>query len=313
MTDEHHLLPLAPDFVPRQVVRSDLGKEVSVIDLFTLERLDDHLFRSQVNQTNVNGTLFGGQVLAQSLAAACATVQDNRPPNSLHGYFLRAGDATKPVVYQVERTLDGGSFSMRRVIAMQRGLPILHMECSFHRPEHNFDSQMPAPDVPPPEALAPLSEILRANADRIPQLYMDRFGDIAPFELRPVDPLQDLIPSANGLRAIWIRMPGMAVTDCPLLHQIALTYLSDFWLPVTAAAPHVPMVEIGSSLRITSLNHAMWFHRPLRADEWLLYDADSPSIVNGTGISRGLLYDRPGTLVASVTQETLFRPLQPAG
>jgi acyl-CoA thioesterase-2 len=313
MTDEPHALPLAPDFVPRQVVRSDLAKEVSVIDLFTLERLDDQLFRNRINQTNVNGTLFGGQVLAQSLAAACGTVPESRPPHSLHGYFVRAGDASIPVLYQVERTLDGGSFSMRRVIALQKGLPILHMECSFHQPEHSFDRQMPAPDVPRPEDLAPLAEILQANADRVPQLYMDRFGDAAPFEVRPVDPTQDLLPSVDSRRAVWIRMPGMAAADSQLLHQIALTYLSDFWLPVTAVAPYVPMVQVGSSMRLTSLNHAMWFHRPLRADEWLLYDADSPSMVNGTGISRGMLYDSSGILVASVTQETLFRQLRPKG
>jgi acyl-CoA thioesterase II len=309
MTQNLQPLPLAPSFVPLQVTRAEMGKVVGVIDLLTLERLDDLLFRNRINQININGSLFGGQVLAQALAAACGTVAPDRPPHSLHGYFLRAGDAALPVIYQVDRTRDGGSFSTRRVVALQKGVPILHMECSFHRHEETFDRQMAAPDLPGPDGLATLPEILNANADRIPQAYLDRFGDLGPFEVRPVDPAQALGQSTSDRRAMWIRVPSMAESHNPLLHQIALVYLSDFWLAATAVSRDMSMAEIGSGVRISSLDHALWFHRPLRADEWLLYDTDSPSIVNGTGVSRGLLFDQAGALVATVTQEALYRPL----
>lgn len=300
-------LPLAPSFVPLQVTRSEVGTVVSVIDLLTLEQLDELLFRNRINQTNINGSLFGGQVLAQSMAAACATVTADRPPHSLHGYFIRAGDAAQAVVYQVDRTRDGGSFSTRRVVALQKGVPILHMECSFHRREQGFDRQLPAPDLPGPDSLASLPEILQTNADLVGPEYLERFGDLGPFELKPVDPAQILGPSASTRRAVWMRVPNMAASDNPLLHQIALAYLSDFWLPSTAVAQDMGMIGTGSLVRISSLDHAIWFHRPLRADEWLLYDTDSPSIVNGTGLCRGLLYDRSGALVATVNQEALYR------
>lgn len=311
MTDQPPALPLAPAFTPRLLRRNSAWTDVGVIDVLTLERLDDLLFRNQFNQGNINGSLFGGQVLSQALAAACGTVVAERPPHSLHGYFLRAGQSGLPVIFKVERTRDGGSFSTRRVVAVQNGEPILHMECSFHRPEGGLDLQQAAPDVPPPEQLTPLGDLLRAHADSLPPLYVERFSELGPFELKPTDPAQVLGLTQSPRRSVWMRLPGLAASDNPVMHQLALVYLSDFWLAATPVSRHVPMSEVGSAIRISSLNHAVWFHRPLRVDDWLLYDTDSPSLSNGTGLSRGLLYDRAGTLVATVSQEALYRKAGP--
>lgn len=299
-------IPMHERFAPRQVRRDRGWADFNIVELLTLEPLDDLLFRNRVNQRNINGALFGGQVIAQALAAACGTVGAERPPHSLHGYFLRAGNCDLPVIFQVDRSRDGGSFSTRRVVALQKGVPILHMECSFHVPEPGFDHQSTAPDVPPPEAVRTMQEIMQANADSLGEQFLSRFQETGPFEIRPIDERQVLGTMDHPERSVWIRVPSAGTSDNPLMHQLVMTYLSDFWLGGTPLSPHVAMADSGRLL-IVSLDHAVWFHRPVRADEWLLYHTVSPSASAGTGLTRGQLYDRSGALVATVMQETLFR------
>lgn len=274
--------------------------------LLALEQLDRDLFRNRLNQRNINDALFGGQVLAQSLTAATHTVAADRPVHSLHGYFLRAGRADLAVIYQVDRTRDGGRFSTRRVIAIQNGQPIFHMECGFHGAEDGFDHAEPvAPDVPGPDDLLTLPELAERMAGRIPAWLADRWrSPDRPIEVKPVHPDSFL---ANGAprRQIWLRLPSgagaTAAEQCCLL-----AYVSDYWLAGTAAIPHAAPLP-GPTLFLASLDHAMWFHRPVDVSDWFLFDCDSPSAQSGRGLSRSLIHDRHGRLVASVAQEALMR------
>lgn len=277
--------------------------------LLALETLDLNLFRNRHNQRNANNALFGGQVLAQALTAATATVAD-RGVHSLHGYFLRAGKADRPVIYQVDRTRDGGRFSTRRVVAVQNGDAIFHMECGFHAAEPGFEHQVAALDVPPPEALRDLPTLAAEMADELPAWLARRWSaPERPIEVRPVDPAQFLQqPGADPRRSLWIRLPSAATAGDGADQSCLLAYLSDYWLAGTAAMPHtLPMPHAG--LFMASLDHAMWFHRPARVDDWLLFDCDSPSAQAGRGLARGTVHDRHGRLVASTAQEALLRPL----
>ena len=283
----------------------------SVLDLIALERLDRDLFRNRLNQKNMNDSLFGGQVLAQSLTAATLTVDETAPPrgvHSLHGYFLRAGRAHVPVIYQVDRTRDGGRFSTRRVIAIQEGEPIFHMECGFHTGEDGFHHQTALPaGVPGPDALKTLPELADLMAGTLPDWIVERWRQPRPIEVKPVEPRSFLqMEGAAPSRAIWMRLPsgaGASATEQACL----LAYLSDYWLAGTAALPHT-MPSPSPTLFMASLDHAMWFHRPMKVEEWLLFDTESPSAQAGRGLSRGLIYAADGTLVASVAQEALLRP-----
>jgi acyl-CoA thioesterase-2 len=283
---------------------------VSVPALLQLERLDRDLFMNRLNQRNANGALFGGQVLAQALTAATHTVEDvegDRGVHSLHGYFLRAGRADQRVIYQVDRTRDGGRFSTRRVIAIQQGEPIFHMECGFHALEEGFSHQTGLPHVPGPEALQSLPQLADAMADRIPDWLRDRWrGPDWPIEVRPVDPESFLAGDDRAPeRAIWMRMASGAGAEAGAQAAL-LTYVSDYWLAGTAAIPHtLPMPS--PTLFMASLDHAMWFHRPARVDDWLLFSCESPSAQAGRGLSRALVHAADGTLVASVAQEALLR------
>ncbi len=282
----------------------------SVRDLVALERLDRDLFRNRLNQVNMNDALFGGQVLAQSLTAATHTVDDGPNPravHSLHGYFLRAGRAYAPVIYQVDRTRDGGRFSTRRVIAFQEGEPIFHMECGFHADEAGFDHQTALPaGLPGPEELRTLPQLADEMKGDVPDWLRDRWRQERPIEVKPVDPLSFL--QKEGVpprRAIWMRLPSGAGATASE-QACLLAYLSDYWLAGTAALPHTLPVP-SPTLFMASLDHAMWFHRPVQVEEWLLFDTDSPSAQAGRGLSRGLIYARDGALVASVAQEALLR------
>ena len=268
-----------------------------------LEQLDENLFRSQHNQRNSNGALYGGQVFGQALAAAMGTVE-GRAVHSCHGYFLRPGDAARRVVLEVERTRDGGSFSSRRVVALQNGLPILHLECSFHAPEDGFEHGLPMPDVPQPEDLGDVVAALRAGSPTLPPLFagLDRPG--GPIEVLPASLDQFAAPLAR--RRYWMRVRQVA-TDDQAAHRVMLAYLSDWWFSGVALMPHAAAVPAAARVFISSIDHAIWFHRDLRADEWLLFDADSPSASHGVGLARGLVYDRHGRLVASTAQEALLR------
>jgi acyl-CoA thioesterase-2 len=290
----------------------------SAPELLALERLDRDLFRNRLNQKNANDALFGGQVLAQALTAATHTINDSaddaaapRAVHSLHGYFLRAGRAHGPVIYQVDRTRDGGRFSTRRVIAVQEGEPIFHMECGFHADEPGFDHQAALPPgMKRPAGLMTLPELARTMAD-LPDWVRERWArQERPIDVKPVEPERFLhAADADPRRAIWMRLPsgagaGAAEQSC------LLAYLSDYWLAGTAALPHtVPMP--GPALFMASLDHAMWFHRPGRVEDWLLFVCDSPSAQAGRGLARGLIYAEDGTLVASVAQEALLRQRRP--
>lgn len=284
-----------------------------VPDLLLLERLDRDLFRNRINQRNVNDALFGGQVLAQSLAAAMQTVesqQDDRAVHSLHGYFLRAGRAHIPVIFQVDRTRDGGRFSTRRVTAIQQGKPIFHMECGFHAAEDGFDHQFSLPeDMPDPDSLHSLPELLAEYGDMMPGWLHERLKNeqAQPVEARPVHPDQffHIDKARPARRAVWMRVPSAAGASATE-QSAMLAWISDHWLSGTAALPHI-LPASGPDPFIASLDHAMWFHRPVQMDEWLLFHTESPSAQSGRGLSRGLIHARNGTLVASVAQEALIR------
>lgn len=288
----------------------------SAPELLMLERLDRDLFRNRLNQKNANDALFGGQVLAQALTAATHTIEDagegagaSRRVHSLHGYFLRAGRAHGPVIYQVDRTRDGGRFSTRRVIAVQEGEPIFHMECGFHAGEPGYDHQAALPEgIRRPDELMTLRELAAAMEDRLPDWVRARWSQPEqPIEVKPVEAERFLHASgADPSRAIWMRLPSGAGAT-PAEQCCLLAYLSDYWLAGTAALPHtVPMPS--PTLFVASLDHAMWFHRPMRVDDWLLFVCDSPSAQAGRGLARALIFAEDGTLVASVAQEALLRP-----
>ena len=283
--------------------------------LLTLERLDRDLFRNRLNQRNANDALFGGQVLAQALTAATHTVESDGPSaravHSLHGYFLRAGRAHAPVIYQVDRTRDGGRFSTRRVIAIQEGEPIFHMECGFHADEAGYSHQTGLPEgVLPPDQLQTLPELADSMGPELPDWVRARWrAQNRRIEVKPVDPMSFLHQPGISRRAIWMRLPSGAGAE-PAEQAGLLAYLSDYWLAGTAALPHtLPMPS--PTLFLASLDHAMWFHRPARVEEWLLFACESPSAQAGRGLSRALIYAADGVLVASTAQEALLRIRQP--
>jgi acyl-CoA thioesterase II len=274
-----------------------------------LEPLEVNLFRGQ--SSDLGGkSVFGGQVVGQALVAATRTVE-GRGPHSLHAYFLLPGDMAAPIVYEVDRIRDGRSFTARRVQAIQHGQPILSMIASFHLQEPGLEHQAAMPEVPQPESLRPMGELreewIAAAGVAVPERIRDALRRPAPIDFRPVDPWNPLKPTrAEPRQAIWFRAVDR-MPDDPLLHTCMLTYASDYYLMPTALRPH-GMSWIGGSMIVASIDHAMWFHRPARVDEWLLYTMESPSAQGARGFARGLIYDRSGRLVASVAQEGLMRP-----
>lgn len=275
-----------------------------LIDQLDLEALEVNLFRGQSRDTGTR-SVFGGQVIGQALVAAERTVE-GRVPHSLHAYFLLPGDVSAPIVYQVERVRDGRSFSARRVQAIQHGSPILSMIASFQAPEPGLEHAAPMPDVPPPDALAPSGDPRPQRlsaADRHPGTGAAARG-FGAIEFRPVEPEA---PSTRRepRQAFWFRAAGR-VPDDPQLHRCLLAYASDWALSGTALRPHGKRWS-DQEMIVASIDHALWFHRAARIDEWLLYAMDSPSAQSARGLSRGLVYDRAGRLVASVAQEALMR------
>jgi len=275
-----------------------------LLRLMRLETLEDNLFRG-VSRDIGTERVFGGQVLAQALLAASYTVEDGLA-HSLHAYFLRAGDHDAPVVYSVDRSRDGGSFSARRVVAIQHGRPIFTLAASFQVEEEGLDHQFEAPEVPPPEAVNPIALLPREAFDHMPrsmQRWLDRFG---PFEFRAVrgsDP--DHHHPQPPFKELWFKLHG-PLEDDPHLHRAILAYVSDFHLVGTATLPH-GISWVDGKLIIASLDHAMWFHRDFRLDDWLLYVCDSPSSSGGRGLARGMIFDQQGRLVASTAQEGVIR------
>jgi acyl-CoA thioesterase-2 len=275
-----------------------------LLDLMTLEPLEVNLFRGDSRDIGTP-RVFGGQVLAQALLAASQTVED-RVVHSLHAYFLRAGDPDAPIVYNVDRSRDGRSFTARRVVAIQHGRQIFTLAASFQVPQAGVEHQFEMPEVPPPEDLEDEVALRKTDLGKAPpklRRWFDRFG---PFEFRPVvfqDPFdpQPLPPRQE----IWFRLQG-EVGDDQRLHRTLLAYVSDFHLIGTATLPHGISYQKGN-LVMASLDHAMWFHRDVRVDDWLLYACDSPNTGGSRGLARGLIYDRSGRLVASTAQEGMIR------
>jgi len=276
-----------------------------LVNLLPLEPIEENLFRGSSQDLGYR-QLFGGQVLGQSLSAMSQTVEDARQVHSMHGYFLRPGDASLPVVYQVDRVRDGGSFSTRRVTAIQKGQPIFTSSASFQYDESGFEHQIPMPDVVGPENLPSELDMIRQRAHLIPESMREKLLCAKPIEFRPVvgeDPFNPQV--SDPIKYVWFRADG-TLPDSPALHKYLLAYASDFGLLTTSLLPHGKGVW-QKDMQVASLDHALWFHADLRADDWLLYAMDSPWAGNSRGFSRGSVYNRAGQLVASVTQEGLIR------
>ncbi|RIL06305.1 MAG: acyl-CoA thioesterase II [Proteobacteria bacterium] len=279
-----------------------------LLDLLDLEQIDLDLFRGRNEQARP-GRIFGGQVAAQSLVAAGRTVRDLLA-HSLHGYFLRPGDPAVPVVFTVDRIRDGKSFVTRHVVARQRGKAIFNMSVSFQEPERGYEHQMPMPDAPDPESLPTRAELVKRHFDAIPE--SDRQWVAQP---RPVDVRHVRLPTFFGGAAgpgptlVWMRVPRPLSGADAALHQRLLAYMSDLTLLDNIVLPHGRNGRLGPVM-VASLDHAVWFHRPPRVDHWLLYVQDSPTAAGARGFARGTLFAQDGTLVASVAQEGLLRPVR---
>jgi acyl-CoA thioesterase-2 len=276
-----------------------------LLQLLRLERIEHNLFRGQ-SQDLGWGSIFGGQVLGQALSAAAQTVPPERPVHSLHGYFLRQGKASTPVVYDVDCIRDGGSFTTRRVVAIQNGEAIFSMSASFQQLEEGYDHASPMPSMPGPDDLVSEGELLRRAADSIPEKLRTIATAARPIEIRPIEPSNPLRPEKKPPhRGVWFRAVDR-LPDDPAVHRYLLAYASDFHFLSTAMQPHA-VSWLVPGMQVASLDHAMWFHRPFRMDEWLLYAVDSPSASGGRGLVRGQLFTRDGVLVASTAQEGLIR------
>jgi acyl-CoA thioesterase-2 len=278
-----------------------------LIALLKLERIEDNIFRGNSRDIG-SAQVFGGQVLGQALSAAQHTVED-RVAHSLHAYFLRRGDMDAPIIYEVDRARDGGSFSTRRVVAIQHGRPIFNLAASFQTPEPGLDHQADAPDVPGPDGLKDLAEIACDYIDKLPVKLRRFMTDKRPFEFRPVEALTLGSDAPRPpVKHVWIRAVDRLPDDLAL-HQNLLAYVSDFELLGTSTLPHgLPFAQ--GKVMMASLDHALWFHRQFRIDEWLLYAMDSPNAFGARGFARGQLFNADGTLIGSTAQEGLVRVVE---
>jgi len=265
-----------------------------LIGLLRLEQIEDNIFRGDSRDIG-SPQVFGGQVLGQALSAAQNTV-DGRVAHSLHAYFLRRGDVNSPIIYEVDRARDGGSFSNRRVVAIQHGRPILNLAASFQNPEEGLVHQVAMPDVPGPDGLKDLTEVAKDMLQYIPSVMRRFLTDKRPFEFRHVEPVNFETPEKlPPKKHIWIRAVD-TLPDNPVLHQNLLTYVSDYELLGTAMLPHGLSFTRGSVI-MASLDHALWFHGEVKMDEWLLYAMDSPNSSGARGLTRGQLFTQDGRLV----------------
>lgn len=279
-----------------------------LIALLKLERIEKNIFRGDSRDIG-SAQVFGGQVVGQALSAAQHTVE-GRVTHSLHAYFLRRGDMDAPIIYDVDRSRDGGSFSNRRVVAIQHGRPILNLAASFQVPEDGFEHHADMPDVPPPEGLKDLTEVAADVLENIPTKLRRFMTAKRPFEFRPVDPFSlDERAELPPKKQVWIRAVDRLPND-PALHQNLLAYVSDFELLATSTLPH-SLSLTRHNVMMASLDHALWFHRRFRMDEWLLYSMDSPNAAGARGFARGQLFTEEGVLVASTSQEGLVRMIDP--
>ncbi|MEX2489946.1 MAG: acyl-CoA thioesterase II [Pseudomonadales bacterium] len=273
----------------------------SLIDQLDLEQIETNLFRGQ-SVFMGSPRVFGGQVIGQALIAASRTV-DNRPCHSLHGYFLRPGDPAHPIIYDVDRIRDGRSFTTRRVVAIQKGEAIFNMSTSFQKVEEGLNHQVDMPDVPRPDDLP--SEAERFEQSDMAEQMREMMNVERPIEMKRVEPIDFSNPEKRPpLQHTWLRARA-PLEDDPALHQCVMAYASDMGILGTCMLPHGK--SFMSGLMTASLDHAMWFHRPFRADEWILFAQDSPAAGGSRGFNRGTMFTMDGTLVASVAQEGLIR------
>jgi acyl-CoA thioesterase-2 len=281
----------------------------AVLDILDLEPLELNLFRGRSPQSGWQ-RVFGGQVIGQALVAACRTVE-RRHPHSMHAYFLLPGDPKVPIIYEVDRIRDGKSFTTRRVVAIQHGHAIFSMSVSFHNDEPGgLTHQAPMPDVPPPEALPSESDVRGEVLQKMPEAVRSYYERERPIEFRPVEYARYFGKKfPNAKFHVWIRTTER-LPDDPAIHQCVLAYASDLTLLDTVLMPYGRTL-FEREFMAASLDHALWFHRPFRADDWLLYAQDSPNLSGARGLARGLIFTRDGTLVASVAQEGLLRERRP--
>ena len=281
-----------------------------LIELLHLEQLEVNLFRGLSPDEN-RQRVFGGQVAGQALVAAGRTV-DIGPVHSLHAYFLRPGDPRVPIVYEVDRIRDGRSFATRRVVAIQHGKAIFNLSASFHAVERGPEHQDAMPDAPDPESLPTLVERIAGHEDKFPEPMLEWLRRERPVETRSTRLPRYLDPEP-GVRKpeqiVWFRANG-TLPDDPMLHDCVIAYASDLTLLDTAVMAHANSWD-DDRFMIASLDHAMWFHRNVRADDWLLYHQKSPSAQNARGLAEGYIFSRDGTLAVTVMQEGLIRPVKP--
>ena len=276
-----------------------------LLHLLKLERIEDNIFRGESRDVG-SSRVYGGQVLGQALRAASATVEDGREVHSLHAYFLRAGDVEADIVYDVDRARDGKSFSNRRVTAIQHGRQIFNMTASFQKIEQGLEHQCTMPEVPPPESLSDMRELTAAALENIPEKLRRHYTHERPFEVRPIKPVALLsAEKAEPRQLFWFKAIDRLPDDAEL-HRNLLAYVSDYQLVATSTLPHGVRFEEGT-LQLASLDHAMWFHRPFRIDDWLLYSMESRNACGARGLARGEIFSRDGALVASTAQEGLIR------
>lgn len=295
-------MPNAPTFDPDGDPVQDL------LNLLDLERIEVNLFRG-VSPDDGMKRVFGGQVIAQALVAAYRTVE-GRLCHSLHAYFIRPGDPSVPILYEVDRSRDGKSFATRRVVAIQHGEQIFNCSASFQIPETGFTHQSTMPEVKSPDDLLSEDELRAMAKDKVPKELAKQFTRPRPIELKPVDPRAMVSPKPSApVKHLWMRARGR-VGDDQTLHQCLLAYASDMGILDTATKPHGVNWFTGG-VQMASLDHAMWFHEPVNMEDWLLYSMDSPSASGARGFNRGEVYTRDGRLIASVAQEGLIRPREP--
>lgn len=277
-----------------------------LLNLLDLEQIEENLYRGK--STSIGSKrVFGGQVLSQALYAANRTTPEDRLPHSLHAYFILPGEIDKPIIFQVDRIRDGGSFTTRRVQAIQNGQAIFLMAVSFQLKQEGFDHHINMPNVSPPDVLVNWEELGKKYEAYLPENIRKFVSLERPIEFRPVERINPVLPGkSQPYRHIWMKSKG-EMPDEEVAHQCVLAYASDYNLLTTALLPHGNEASFGN-VQLASLDHAMWFHRPFRMDEWLLYAIDSPSASNARGFTRGNIFTQEGKLVASVVQEGLVRP-----
>jgi acyl-CoA thioesterase-2 len=282
---------------------------VELIELLELEPLEENIFRGQSRDIGT-AQVFGGQVLGQALAAASRTVGPGRDAHSLHAYFLKRGDVNAPIIYEVDRARDGHSFTNRRVVAIQHGEQIFNMAASFQVSESGLEHQVEMPVVPPPEDLQDIEAIAREAGQELPERMRRFLTYRRPFMVHPVEPQQLFVnQTMKPVKHVWMKAMDRLPAD-DFLHEVLLAYISDYELIGTATLPHGMHAQRGG-LQMASLDHAMWFHRPVRVDEWLLFSLTSPNASGARGFSQGHVFTRNGVLVATLAQEGLIRIRQP--